>query len=78
MNGCVVPFGIEAEAGETAIDTRAGGNTVREAVPMMVPEAAVIVGVPTDIAVARPPLMFAPAEAVHVADAVKSCVLLSV
>ena len=56
MNCCVRPSDIEGVAGVTVIDVRTGAVTVRAAVPVIAPEAAVIVEVPVVLpAVARPP-----------------------
>ena len=79
---CVLPFAIEVLAGATAIDTRAGPVTAREAVPVMVPDVAVMVtGPPAATPVAKPaPLIEAVpiAEELHVTVPVMFCVLLSV
>src|ERR1700736_3097218 len=51
----VVPFAMVAETGVTAIDCNVGLVTVREAVPAIEPEVAVIVtGPPTATPVAKP------------------------
>jgi hypothetical protein len=67
---CVVPFAIVAEAGVTAIDTSVWTVTVREAVPVVLPEVAVMVtGPPTATPVAKPALLIV---AVPVADEVQT------
>jgi hypothetical protein len=51
----VLPFAIELLAGATAIETSPGPLTVSEAVPVIVPEVAVMVtGPPAETPVARP------------------------
>jgi hypothetical protein len=40
VNCCVMPRGRKASAGVTAIDTRAGADTVKLAEPLIVPEMA--------------------------------------
>ena len=58
---------MEAVAGDTAIETRAACATVKEAVPLIVPEVAVIVEVATAVPVAKPEvLMLAPVDALQV------------
>ena len=74
---CCVPFGAtDADEGVTAIDTR-GLVTVSDAVPEIVPEIAVMVDVAPGVTpVANPPAaMLAPADALHVAVAVRSLVV---
>jgi hypothetical protein len=50
----VVPAGTDGLAGVTAIETKVGAVTVRSVDPLIVPEVAVIVVVPTAMAVAKP------------------------
>ena len=70
MYCCVVPATIDVEAGVTAIESKIGLVIVREAVPVMVPEVAVIVtGPPTATPVAKPALLIV---AVPVADEVQT------
>ena len=72
-------MGIEALAGETAIETSAGAATVNAAEPLMVPEVAVIVAAPCAAPVARPAaLMLAFALATQVTELVRFCVVPSV
>lgn len=54
VNCCVVPFGMEAELGEIAIETNAGAVTVRLVVALMAPEEAVITDEPCVTVLARP------------------------
>jgi hypothetical protein len=77
-NCWVNPLGIEAVAGETAIETKAAGPTVKAAAPLIDPAVAVIVAVPTAVAEARPvELTLAPAVEVHTTE-LRICVVLSV
>jgi hypothetical protein len=65
-------------AGVTAIETSAAGLTVSVAVPLIEPEEAVIVDVPTLTLVARPPAAIVATEVVdepQVAVLVRFCVL---
>jgi len=72
VNCCVRPLAIEAFAGVIVIETRAAELTVKEAVPLIVPEVAVIVGVPTAEPVAKPPaVMVAPVVELQVTELVK-------
>jgi hypothetical protein len=67
---CVVPATIDVEAGVTAIESKIGLVMVREAVPVMLPEVAVIVtGPPTATPVAKPALLIV---AVPVAEEVQT------
>jgi hypothetical protein len=54
VNCCVAPLVIEGFAGVTAIDTSVAGFTVSTVEPVMLPEVAEIVEVPTPTAVAKP------------------------
>jgi hypothetical protein len=77
----VLPLGMEALAGVTAIETRFGLVTVREAVPLTEADVAVMVtGPPAATPVANPAALIvavAVAEEVQVALPVKFCVELS-
>jgi len=55
LNCCVVPGAIDMVAGVTAMETRES-VTVRVAVPLTVPEVAVMLVDPTAMAVAKPPV----------------------
>jgi hypothetical protein len=78
VNCCVSPLAIDGLAGVTAIDWRVAAVTVRTVDPTIAPEVALIVLVPTDIAVASPAVVIiAFVVAPHVTDAVRFCVLLS-
>lgn len=54
MNCCVVPSGIEADGGLTAMEINVAGVTVNVAVPFNAPEEALIMVVPALKALARP------------------------
>src|ERR1700730_18236764 len=54
VNCCLSPAAIEALAGVTATEARTGEVTVNMAVPCTVPEAAVIVVLPTIKPLAKP------------------------
>ncbi len=78
MNCCVCPFAIEGDAGVTAIETRAAAVTVMVVDPVMLPELALMVVVPTATALARPlaeMVATVVAEELQVTVAVKFCVL---
>ena len=71
---------IDGFAGVTAIDCSVAAVTVRTVEPLMAPEVAVIVLVPTPAPVAKPPVVIVAVEVVpeaHVTDVVRFCVLLS-
>ena len=71
---------IEPFAGVTAIDTSVAAVTVRPVDPLIEPEVAVMVALPEAAPVARPPAVTLATPALlelHVADAVRFCVLLS-
>jgi hypothetical protein len=71
---------IEPLAGVTAIDFNAAAVTVRLVDPLIEPEVAVMVALPTPAPVAKPPAVTLATPAlleVHVTDAVRFCVLLS-
>lgn len=78
VNCCVLPAAIEGFAGVTAIEARTGEITVSVVVPCTVPETAVIVVLPVMTPLASPAELIVAtvgADELHVADAVKSCVL---
>ncbi len=80
VNCCVVPRAMLGVAGVTAMDASVALVTVKVAVPDMSPEVAVMVVVPAATDAARPALLIvatAVSDELHVADAVKSCVVLS-
>ncbi len=80
MNCCVEPAATDVVLGATEIEIKTGAVTVNVADPPIIPDVAVIVVAPCDILVAHPPPTLATnaADDVHVAEAVKSCVLPSV
>jgi hypothetical protein len=85
VNCCVVPAGIAAVAGVTAMETNIGPETVREVEELIAPDVAEIVVVPWPALVARPELptlllMMATPEfdELHVATEVRFCSLPSV
>ena len=78
MNCSVCPLGTEGADGVTAIDTRVAVVTVMVVDPVTLPEAAVMVVVPTPVAVARPPaeiVATVAAEELQVTVVVRFCVL---
>jgi hypothetical protein len=79
VNCWVKPAATEAVAGVTAIEVRPGGITVNVAVPLMLPDLAVIVAVPCATVVANPVVLFTVAtelfEEVQVAVVVRFCVV---
>ena len=54
VNCCVAPLAIDGFAGVTAIDCRVAAVTVRVVEPLIAPDVALIVEVPTPAPVARP------------------------
>ena len=74
MNCCVVPFGTEALAGEIVMETRPAAETVSIAVPVIVPDPAVTVALPTAVPVARPFKIVAAVLTVQVTELVRSWV----
>jgi hypothetical protein len=77
-NCCVSPAAIEDLTGVTVTEARTGEVTVSTAAPCMLPEAAVIVVLPTIMPLARPAALIVAtvgADELHVTDAVKACVL---
>jgi hypothetical protein len=57
VNCCVRPLGTEAPAGVTAIDSSAGAVTVSVIEPLIAPDAALMVVVPTASAETMPPVL---------------------
>ena len=84
VNCCFVPNEMEALPGVTAMDTSAAGVTATAVAPLMGPTVAEMLEEPTFALVVRPcvpAVLLTPAAAeseLHVAAAVKSCVLPSV
>lgn len=81
MNGCVAPIDTDAEPGDTIIETKAAGVTVRFVEPTIEPEVALMAVVPTLALVAFPvaPMVATLVVAdAHVAVPVRSWVLPSV
>ncbi len=77
-NAWVVPKANEGLAGVTAIDTSTAGPTLSVADPLIDPEVAVIVAVPTPAPVANPPepmLATVVKEELQLTVLLKSCVL---
>jgi hypothetical protein len=80
VNCCVRPFATEGFAGVTAIDCSVAAVTVSAVEPLLPDCVALIVDVPTVVAVARPPAVIVATDDVveaHVTLPVKFCVLLS-
>ena len=74
----MVPFGIEAPAGVTAIETRVADVTVSFVDALTLPDAALIVVLPEAIVVAKPAALIvatAEVEEVQVTELVTSCML---
>jgi hypothetical protein len=57
VNCCVVPLAIDGFAGVTAIDCSVAAVTVRTVEPLIAPDVALIVEVPTPAPVARPAVL---------------------
>lgn len=77
-NCCFVPSAMDAFAGVTAMDTMVAGVTVRLLDPLIEPELALMVAVPTAVAVTSPvadTVAVVVDEELHVAVLVRSCVL---
>ena len=69
---------IEGEAGVTAIETRVAAVTVMVVDPVTLPELALMVVVPTPMALARPPgeiVATVPTEELQLTVVVRFCVL---
>jgi hypothetical protein len=80
VNCSVPPAEIDGFTGVTVIETRPVAETLRDAVPLILPDVAVMVALPLATPVARPEeftVAMLVAEELQLADAVKSCVLLS-
>ena len=78
-NCWLVPSGMLTVAGLTAIESRAGGPTLRVAVPVIVPEVAMIVALPCPMDEASPALFMvatAAEDELQLTDDVRFCVLL--
>lgn len=74
----VVPTAIEALAGVTAMDTRAGGFTVSVEEPLIAPEAALMTVLPTPAPLANPVLEIVAtvvADELQFTDVVRFCVV---
>lgn len=81
VNCWVRPLAIDGFAGVTATDTNGGRRTVRTVEPLIGPSVAVTLELPAATAVATPAVLMVATVVVvdvHVADAVRSCVLLFV
>jgi hypothetical protein len=80
VNCCVLPALIEGFAGLMLIDARTGEVTVKLAVPLIDPEVAVIVVLPTVKPLDNPTELIVATmgnDEIHVTDELRSCVLLS-
>jgi hypothetical protein len=80
-NCWLVPSGIEALAGVMETEISIGAVTVTLAEALTLPEAALILAVPNNVAATSPAALTGATEGwddVHVAEAVRSCVLPSV
>jgi hypothetical protein len=78
VNCCVAPLVIDGFAGVTAIDCSVAAVTVSTVEPLIAPDVALIVEVPTPAPVARPAVVIVAVEVVpelHVTVLVKFCVL---
>jgi methylglyoxal synthase len=78
VNCCVAPLVIEGFAGVTAIDCNVAAVTVRTVEPLIAPDVALIVDVPTPAPVARPAALIVAVVVVpddHVTLDVRFCVL---
>lgn len=73
VNCCVLPAATDGAAGVTAIEVKTAAVTVSEAVPLILPEVAVIVAVPALMPFARP--VCSPTVAVDVLDEVQVAVV---
>jgi hypothetical protein len=81
VNCCVSPLATLGVAGVTAMEASTAGVTVSVVFPVMLPEVAEIVVVPTATVVARPPaamVAVAVLDEAQVTEAVRFCVVLSV
>src|SRR5580698_10102188 len=78
VNCCVVPLAIDGFAGVTAIDCSVAAVTVRTVEPLIAPDVALIVEVPTPAPVARPAALMVAVVVVpddHVTLDVRFCVV---
>jgi methylglyoxal synthase len=78
VNCCVAPLVIDGLAGVTAIDCSVAAVTVRTVEPLIPPDVALIVEVPTPAPVARPDALMVAVEVVpedHVTVLVRFCVV---
>jgi hypothetical protein len=78
VNCCVAPLAIDGFAGVTAIDCSVAAVTVRTVEPLIAPDVAVIVDVPTPAALARPAVLIVAVAVVpdnHVTLDVRFCVV---
>jgi hypothetical protein len=78
VNCCVAPLAIEGFAGVTAIDCSVAAVTVRTVEPLIPPDVALIVEVPTPAPVARPAALIVAVVVVpelHVTVLVRFCVV---
>lgn len=78
VNGCVVPSGIEGIAGVTAIETSTAGLTVSVVEPLIDPELALTLVLPTATLAASPwafTVAMVLSAAVQVEELVRSRVL---
>ena len=81
MNCCVVPSAIDGVTGVTAIDTKAAAVTVSIVDPLIEPEVAVMLAVPSPMLVVSPAVLMVAVAGVselHCAVAVMFCMLPSV
>lgn len=81
VNCWLAPSDTKGRDGVSAIETRVAGVTVNVAMPLMVPEVALIVVVPAATPLASPPLVIVAmfmAEELQVAEPLRFCVLPSV
>jgi hypothetical protein len=78
VNCCVAPLAIDGFAGVTAIDCSVAAVTVRVVEPLIAPDVALIVEVPTPAPVARPATLIVAVVVVpddHVTVLVRFCVV---
>src|SRR6202522_2509201 len=78
VNCCVAPLAIDGFGGVTAIDCNVAAVTVRVVEPLIAPDVALIVEVPTPTPVARPTALIVAVVVVpelHVTVLVKFCVV---
>jgi hypothetical protein len=78
VNCWVLPAATDGDAGVTAIEVRVAAVTVNVVDPLMLPDLAVIVEVPTDTPVANPPALTVAievADELQVEELVRFCVV---